>query len=70
VTEDLDQGPIICQESFRVRQEDTVDTIKRRGQRLEAVTLLAAVTLFLENRIEVNWGRVVIKDAMDIETKR
>jgi len=70
VTEDLDQGPIICQESFRVRQEDTVDTIKRRGQRLEAVTLLAAVTLFLENRIEVNWGRVVIKDAMNIETKR
>src|ERR671918_52885 len=62
VTEDLDQGPIICQESFRVRQEDSVKSIRRRGQKLEAVTLLEAVTMFLEDRIEVNWGRVVVKD--------
>ena len=62
VTEDLDQGPIICQESFRVRQGDTVELIKRRGQKLEAVTLLKAVTLYLQNRIELNWGRVIIKD--------
>lgn len=62
VTEDLDQGPIICQESFRVRQDDTVDSIKRRGQKLEAVTLLKAVTLYLKNSIEVNWGRVVVKN--------
>lgn len=62
VTEDLDQGPIICQESFRVRQDDTVESIKRRGQKLEAVTLLKAVTLYLKNRIEVNWGRVVLKN--------
>lgn len=60
VTEDLDQGPIICQESFRIRQRDTVESIKRRGQKLEAVTLLDAVTLYLENRIQVNWGRVVV----------
>ncbi len=71
VTEDLDQGPIICQESFRVGQKDTVDSIKRRGQKLEAVTLLDAVTLCLQNRIEVNWGRVVINDhAADIATKK
>lgn len=62
VTEDLDQGPIICQESFRVRQDDTVESIKRRGQKLEAVTLLKAVTLYLKNSIEVNWGRVVLKN--------
>ena len=62
VTEDLDQGPIICQESFRVRQDDTVESIKRRGQKLEAVTLLKAVTLYLENSIEVNWGRVILKN--------
>ena len=62
VTEDLDQGPIICQESFRVKPEDSVESIKRRGQKLEAVTLLKAVTLYLEDRIEVNWGKVVIKD--------
>lgn len=62
VTEDLDQGPIICQESFRVRQDDTVESIKKRGQKLEAVTLLKAVTLYLKNSIEVNWGRVVLKN--------
>ena len=62
VTEDLDQGPIICQESFRVRQNDTVASIKRRGQKLEAVTLLKAVTLYLKNSIEVNWGRVIVKN--------
>jgi formyltetrahydrofolate deformylase len=62
VTEDLDQGPIICQESFRVRQDDTVETIKRRGKKLEAVTLLKAVTLYLKNSIEVNWGRVIVKN--------
>src|SRR4030095_8607718 len=62
VTEDLDQGPIICQESFGVRQRDTVESIKSRGQKLEAVTLLKAVTLYLENRIELNWGRVIIKN--------
>ena len=62
VTEDLDQGPIICQESFRVRQDDTVESIKRRGQKLEAVTLLKAVTLYLKNSIEVNWGRVIVKN--------
>lgn len=62
VTEDLDQGPIICQESFRVRQDDTVESIKRRGQKLEAVTLLKAVTLYVENSIEVNWGRVILKN--------
>ena len=62
VTEDLDQGPIICQKSFKVTQRDTVKSIRSRGQKLEAVTLLDAVTLYLQNRIQVNWGRVVVSD--------
>ncbi|MGC2426446.1 MAG: formyltetrahydrofolate deformylase [Nitrososphaeraceae archaeon] len=60
VTEDLDQGPIICQESFKVSQSDTLETIKKKGQELEALTLLEAVKLYLEKRLEVNWGRVYI----------
>ena len=35
VTEDLNQGPIICQESFKVLQSDTLESIKRKGQALE-----------------------------------
>jgi formyltetrahydrofolate deformylase len=62
VTEELDQGPIIHQESFRVSTYDTLDTIKRRGRELEADTLLEGVRLHLENRLEVYWGKVYIKE--------
>ena len=60
VTEDLDQGPIIYQESFRVKEMDTLDTIRQKGQSLEAETLLSATKLYLEGRLEIYWGRVHI----------
>lgn len=60
VTEDLDQGPIIYQESFRVKEMDTLDTIRQKGQSLEAETLLQATKLYLEGRLEIYWGRVHI----------
>jgi formyltetrahydrofolate deformylase len=62
VTEDLDQGPIIHQESFKVSTSDTLDTIKKKGQELEAATLLEAVRLYLENKLEVYWGKVYFKE--------
>ena len=62
VTEDLDQGPIISQESFKVSKGDTLETIKKKGQEMEAATLLEAVRLYLENRLEVYWGKVYSKD--------
>jgi formyltetrahydrofolate deformylase len=62
VTEDLDQGPIIYQESFKVSSTDNLDTIKKKGQELEAATLLEAVRLYLENKLEVYWGKVYIQD--------
>ena len=62
VTEDLDQGPIIYQESFKVASTDNLETIKKKGQELEASTLLEAVRLYLENKLEVYWGKVYIQD--------
>jgi formyltetrahydrofolate deformylase len=62
VTEDLDQGPIICQESFKVSQQDTLESIKKKGQQLEAETLFEAVKLYLENKLEVYWGKVIVHD--------
>jgi formyltetrahydrofolate deformylase len=62
VTEDLDQGPIIHQESFKVSTYDTLDTIKKKGQELEANTLLEAVRLYLENKLEIYWSKVYIKE--------
>jgi formyltetrahydrofolate deformylase len=62
VTEDLDQGPIIYQDSFKVKEQDTLDTIRIKGQSLEAETLLKATKLCLERRLEVFWGRVHVLD--------
>lgn len=61
VTEDLDQGPIIIQESFKVSTEDTLESIKIKGQIAEALALLEAVKLFLEDKLEVYWGKVSYK---------
>ena len=70
VTEDLDQGPIISQESFKVLKSDTLETIKKRGKEMEAATLLEAVRLYLENKLEVYWGKVYAKEDDQHKTKK
>ena len=61
VTENLDQGPIIFQDSFNVDPNDTLDEIKSNGQKLEAHTLVKAIRMHLENKLEVRWRKVHIK---------
>lgn len=61
VTEELDQGPIIFQDSFKVDSADTLETIKEKGQELEAQTLLKAVKMHLEGKLEVSWRKVYTK---------
>jgi formyltetrahydrofolate deformylase len=61
VTENLDQGPIIFQDSFKVNPDDTLEKIKIKGQKLEADTLLKATKMHLENKLEVRWRKVHIK---------
>ena len=61
VTEDLDQGPIICQKSFNVLESDNIDSIKNKGRKLESSTLFEAVKLALEGKLEVYWGKVHVK---------
>ena len=63
VTDDLDQGPIICQDAFKVLEKDTLDSIKMKGRNLEAIALLKAIQLYLEGRLEVYWGRVFTKSS-------
>ncbi len=58
VTEELDQGPIIFQDSFRVDSADTLESIRQKGQRLEAETLLKAVKMHLDGKLEVGWRKV------------
>jgi formyltetrahydrofolate deformylase len=58
VTMNLDEGPIIAQDCFRLRPNMGLKQIVAEGQRLEAKTLLAAVRLYLEKRLDVFWGVV------------
>ena len=61
VTENLDQGPIIFQDSFDVKPEHTLESIKRSGQKLEAQVLLKAVKMHLSDKLEVRWRKVHTK---------
>src|SRR5919108_533259 len=61
VTDELDQGPIICQKAFDVLPSDTLESIKEKGQELEASTLVEAIKLYLDDKLEVYWGRVHIR---------
>lgn len=58
VTMNLDEGPIIAQNCFSVRPGMTLKQIVAAGQRLEAATLLKAVKLYLNKRLDVYWGIV------------
>jgi formyltetrahydrofolate deformylase len=44
-----------------VDSTDTLETIKQKGQRLEADTLLKAVKMHLEGKLEVSWRKVYTK---------
>jgi len=61
VTEDLDQGPIIFQDAFAIDENETLESLKKKGQKLEATTLLEAVKMHLDGRLEVYWGKVHVK---------
>ena len=58
VTMNLDEGPIIAQDCFAVRPGMTLQQIVATGQKLEAATLLKAVRLYLDKRLDVYWGIV------------
>jgi formyltetrahydrofolate deformylase len=58
VTMNLDEGPIIAQDCFHVRPQMSLKEIIAAGQKLEATTLLKAVKLYLDNRLDVFWGVV------------
>jgi formyltetrahydrofolate deformylase len=58
VTPNLDEGPIIAQEVLKVRSDEPLASIVRRGQTLETKCVLRAVNAYLTKRLDVHWGRV------------
>jgi formyltetrahydrofolate deformylase len=61
VTTDLDEGPIICQDAFRVNKEkDTVENYIQKGRALEAKVLAKAVELFCADKLSLRRGKVMV----------
>ncbi|MEM6885956.1 MAG: formyltetrahydrofolate deformylase [Verrucomicrobiota bacterium] len=58
VTPDLDQGPIISQECFKLKGNEPLREIVQKGQACESKCLVRAVSKFLKNRLDVHWGKV------------
>lgn len=58
VTPNLDEGPIIAQEVLKVKSNEPLAGIVKRGQALETKCVLRAVHAFLTKRLDVHWGRV------------
>jgi formyltetrahydrofolate deformylase len=58
VTTDLDQGPIIWQESFRIAPEMKLKDVMNKGFELESKCLSKAVKLHLNGSLSVHWGKV------------
>ena len=60
VTPDLDEGPIIEQETTRVSHRDSIPDLVRTGRDLEKIVLSRAVFLHLSQRIAVYGNRTIV----------
>lgn len=60
VTPDLDEGPIIEQETYRVSHADTPDDLESIGSDLESVVLSRAVRYHLERRVLLHGDKTVV----------
>jgi formyltetrahydrofolate deformylase len=60
VTEELDAGPIIEQDTARVSHRDTTETLSRLGGDIERAVLARAVNWHLEDRVIVAGSRTVV----------
>ena len=59
-TEELDDGPIIAQETAHVSHRDDVSDLTRKGRDLETIVLARAVRAHLEHRILVYGHKTVV----------
>jgi formyltetrahydrofolate deformylase len=62
VTEELDAGPIIEQDTVRVSHRDSLEDLRREGEDLEKVVLSRAVKWHLERKILVYNNKTVVFD--------
>lgn len=58
IDEGADTGPVIIQKSCKVEENETVDTLKAKIQKLEGQALIEGIELFRDNKLKVE-GRIV-----------
>jgi len=56
-----DTGPIILQETIKVEEEDTIETLRKRTLEVEHRILSEAVKLFCEKKLTISDRRVIIR---------
>ncbi|MDE1920829.1 MAG: formyltetrahydrofolate deformylase [Candidatus Omnitrophica bacterium] len=62
VTEGLDEGPIIAQDTVAVSHRDSLEDLKRKGEDLEKLVLSRAVRRHLEQKILCYGNKTVVFD--------
>jgi formyltetrahydrofolate deformylase len=62
VTEALDAGPIISQNTVHINHRDTVEDLVRKGRDLERTVLAEAVRLHVEDKILVHRNKTIVFD--------
>lgn len=60
VTEDLDEGQIICQETIRVNHAHTVQDLTRYGADIESLVLTRAIKYVVERRVFIDANKTVV----------
>ncbi len=60
VTEELDGGPIIDQDTTRVSHRDSAERLAHIGRDIERVVLARAVSWHLEDRVIINRNATVV----------
>lgn len=60
VTSDLDEGPIICQETIRVKHHHSVKELTRFGSDIESLVLARALKKVTENKVFIDGKKTVV----------
>ena len=64
-----DTGPIIGQKTFDIAPDDTIETIKEKGLKLEYQLYPECIQLFAEDRLRVVFKRYTLEDGTELERK-
>lgn len=57
----VDTGPIIIQKTNPIKENDTLESFKERGLKIEHLALPEAIKLFCEDELKIEGRRVIIK---------